>query len=39
MRERGDRDIDVGGMEDTIECTKHLRKPIEYFCKSCSTSV
>ena len=39
MRERGDRDDGLEDLEDTIECSKHLRKPIEYFCKSCSTSV
>jgi len=29
----------VAGLEDTIECTRHAGKPVEYFCKSCSASV
>jgi hypothetical protein len=29
----------IAGLEDTIECTRHAGKPVEYFCKSCSQSV
>ena len=33
MKERAERDLGLDEMEDTIECSKHLRKPVEYFCK------
>ena len=36
MRERAN---DTTSKEDGVNCTRHLEKPIEYFCKSCSTSV
>lgn len=33
MRKQEEKAMGFDDIDDTIECSKHLRKPIEYFCK------